>query len=69
LVIANAGFGTVRKKRQTEDINCQVSFDDERFWGRESVPKLSPIGAFVMTESFGFNPGTARIFYSLRVDD
>ena len=46
-----------------------MPFDDERFWGRESVPKLSPIGAFVMTKSFGFDAGIAGVFHELRIDD
>ncbi len=40
-----------------------MAFDDERFWGRESVPKLSPIGAFVMAEPFGLDTSIAGVFH------
>jgi hypothetical protein len=63
LVIRHASRSAVRKKRQTQGIDGKMSFNDERFWGRESVPKLSPIGAFVMTEPFGLDTGIAGIFH------
>ena len=51
LVVSDVCFRTVREKWQSQRIDRQMSFDDERFWDRESAPKLSPVCAFVMTKS------------------
>jgi hypothetical protein len=49
------------EERQSQTINGKMPFDDERFWGRESVPKLSPIGTFVVTKPNGFYTGIASV--------
>jgi hypothetical protein len=57
------------KERQSESINSLMPLDDQRFWGRVSVPKFSPIGTLVMTKPFRFNAGIASVFYRLRIND
>ncbi len=62
LVIRDIGFGAMGKEWKAQSINRKMSLDDERFWGRFSAPKLSPIGAFVMTKAFRLNTGIASVF-------
>lgn len=55
LIISDIGSGTVREEWQSQRIDRQMPLD--------------PIGAFVMTKSFGFKAGIAGIFHGLRVND
>lgn len=43
-----------------------MAFDDERFWDRESAPKLSPIGKFVEAKSLGLDASSAGILHRNR---
>ena len=54
LIIGYTRFSAVGKKRQTQSVHCQMSFD--------------AIGAFVMTKPLGLHTGIARILHRLRID-